>query len=397
MRRKKTNYLFIMLVSIAFFSIAYAALTQSFRFNGTTKVEKTTWDVHLDNIRVIEKSIEPLIAPTIESDGATVNFSVNLKQPGECYEFDIDIVNNGTVDAMIGGFDGNYNEFSQYAKYLDFKLTYQNGAEIKAKDLVKKNSTLKLKVKVEFKKDVTVEKLPSEEFNSDFNFNMYFIQSDGTGKEVTNNGAWEFKADGSIDDIGTIVTIGTEKFYTIGTEGDNVKLLSMYNLYVGGEKESEDSLWKYYGVEATGMQDERMTGTQEGSAYPKNGLVPFSTDECHGTYSTSYQGSVVEGYVNEYKTLLESYFDIEVVSARLIYKSELNDTNTFNCVDNGQCSATYPWIYSTAYWVDTLNITDYYNAWDIERGSMHLRKSAAEIYYSLGVRPVIIIPKAIIK
>ena len=31
---------------------------------------------------------------------------------------------------------------------------------------------------------------------------------------------------GDINEIGTIVTIGDQQFYTIGTEGDNVKLLS---------------------------------------------------------------------------------------------------------------------------------------------------------------------------
>lgn len=398
MRRKRPNYLFIIIVTFISISVAYAALTKNINLNGATKVDKTTWDVHLDNIRVIENSIEPITAPTIESDGVSVDFSVNLKAPGEHYEFDIDIINNGTIDAMIGGIYSNFSKYNQYGKYLDFKLTYQNGNEVKERDLVKKNSTVKLKVKVEFKKDVTVENLPTTDLNSDFYFNVYFIQSDGTGQNVTNNGAWEIKADGSINDIGTIVTIGTEKFYTIGTEGDNVKLLSMYNLYVGGGKESQgtSSAWIYYGVEATGMQDASMTGTQEEENYPRNGLVPFSTVEQHGEKETSYQGSVIEEYVNEYKMLLESYFNINVISARLIYKSELNDTSTFNCIDNGICSTTYPWIYSTAYWVDMPNNPDSLNAWNISRSSTQiLGRTGYKLNYIAGVRPVIVISKSV--
>ena len=95
----------------------------------------------------------------------------------------------------------------------------------------------------------------------------------------------------------------------------------MYNLYVGGTYNSE---WTAYGEEATGKQDPNMRGYVSGQTERK-GITAFSSFEQKGENYSSYEGSIVEGYVNDYKTIIESEYGVEVEEARLIRKDELEN------------------------------------------------------------------------
>ena len=194
-------------------------------------------------------------------------------------------------------------------------------------------------------------------------------------------------ANGSLDEVGTVVTIGTEQFYVIGTEGDNVKLLSMYNLYVGNECTSSSSCTPY-GEEATGKQDSEMIGRPPDNSYPRRGITAFSSDEQKGINYTDYNGSIVEEYVNNYNNYLIMK-GVTPVEARLITRDELI---SLGCSDSS-CSNAPSWVYATTYWSGSANdsvivlrvnsvgafVISYYNIDDVA-----------------GVRPVIVINKNLI-
>ena len=193
-------------------------------------------------------------------------------------------------------------------------------------------------------------------------------------------------ANGDINDIGTIVTIGSEQFYTIGTEGDNVKLLAMYNLYVGGTNNNDT--WTPYVGETTNMQDENMKGWNS-AGQPYEGTTAFSSDTQKGTNYNDYNGSIVEIYVNNYKNILESEFGIEIQEARIIKYSELLDEK-IGCTQYS-CSDAPKFIYSTSYWVGEPSGTQY--VWSVRTIGALL---GSRTYYQegeWGVRPVIIISK----
>ena len=193
---------------------------------------------------------------------------------------------------------------------------------------------------------------------------------------------------GDLNTPGGIVSIGDQQFYTIGTEGDNVKLLSMYNLYVGGEYNSS---WTAYGDEATGKQDQNMLGYVSGQSVRK-GTTAFSSDTQKGTNYSDYSGSIVEGYVNAYKDILEGEeYGIDVVEARLISYDELTDSETFACAEYDYCSDKYPWIYSTSYWSGSASST--LDVWLVDSyGCFGSSGYDGDDYF--GVRPVIIISKS---
>ena len=108
---------------------------------------------------------------------------------------------------------------------------------------------------------------------------------------------------------------------------------------------------------------------------------------------TAYAGSIVEGYVNTYKDILEGEeYGIDVVEARLITYDELTDSETFACEEYGSCSDKYSWIYSTSYWSGSANVN--FSVWYV----YSIGYFGDNIYGNddeIGVRPVIIISKSL--
>ena len=140
------------------------------------------------------------------------------------------------------------------------------------------------------------------------------------------------------------------------------------------------------------MQDENMLGVagKNVGININQGVTYFSSDTQKGTNYNDYNGSIVESHINNYKTVLESEFGVDVIEARLITQEELMDPETFACVKgNGRDSckdSPYSWIYSTAYWLGT-----YHNTTTISVVTQNAMIGLAtyDNGFSYGVRPVI--------
>ena len=381
---KKDLYIILIIVifSVLTLTVVYAALSTTLNINGNAEVSAASWDIHLDNVQLNSSSATSNI-PTI-TDSTTATFSTTLSKPGDFYEFTIDVVNDGTIDAVIGSVTKTPTLTETQAKYLNYIVEYQNGNAINTKQLVEKNSFVRLKVKVEFRKDISASDLPTTSETLNLSFTVNYVQSDAAGISVNNNGVIPISANGDIYNIGTIVTIGSEQFYTIGVEGDNLKLFSMYNLYVGGDYNQG---WIPYGEEATGMQDENMKGYVSRDTERK-GTTSFSSDSKKGTNYSDYNGSIVEEYVNNYKTKIEK-FGINVSEATLITKEEL--LNKGCDLESNTCSNSYAWIYSTSYWTKS-PYNDKYVWFVTTKGYLGYTNIATD-NSGVGVRPVIIISK----
>ena len=378
-RKVLTLGLCLILVCVFTLTIAYAALSAVLTISGNARVSAADWDIYLANPKVTNGSATTIV-PSIKTS-STVEFSTTLSMPGDFYEFTIDVVNGGSIDAMIENVVKTPELTTDQAKFLKYEITYQNGESITNKQLLAKDTTMPIKVRIEYRKDLVASDLPTGQVVLDLALTLEYTQSDGTASAVTNNGVYKpVSANGSLDAIGTIVTIGDQQFYTIGTEGDNVKLLSMYNLYVGGVYNSG---WTAYGDEATGKQDSTMLGYVSGQSI-RNGTTAFSNT------NSTYAGSIVEGYVNNYKTILEKDYGVDVVEARLISYDELTDSETFACVEYDSCSSKYPWIYSTSYWSGSAD--DAFGVWIVISSGIFGYSDCGNVS-NFGVRPVIVISK----
>ena len=376
------------IVCIFTLTIAYSALSAVLTISGNARVSAADWDIYLNNPRVTNGSATTNV-PEIKTS-STLEFETTLNMPGDFYEFVVDVVNGGDIDAMIENVVKTPDLTEEQAKFLKYEITYQNGESITNKQLLAKDTTMPIKVRIEYRKDLVASDLPTGQVVLDLSLTLEYIQSDGSGSSVKDNGVQVASANGDINEIGTIVTIGTEQFYTIGTDDDNVKLFAMYNLYVGGYFPTGSEVYSY-GDRATGMQDSTMLGWNTIYGKPYQGVTPFSSEKQKGTNYSDYSGSIVEEYVNNYQIKLENNFGVDVSEARLITKEELIDQNTFACSDiDKSCSNTpYNWIISTSYWTGTPNsstciwmVSDY-----IDFNCLNYDSKVS------GVRPVIVISK----
>ena len=396
-RKVLTLGLCLILVCVFTLTIAYAALSAVLTISGNARVSAADWDIYLANPKVTNGSATTTV-PSIKTS-STVEFSTTLNMPGDFYEFTIDVVNAGSIDAMIENVVKTPELTADQAKFLKYEITYQNGESITTKQLLAKETTMPIKVRIEYRKDLVASDLPTGQVVLDLALSLEYTQSDGTASAVTNNGVLKPIANGSIEDIGTVVTIGSEQFYTIGTEGDNVKLLSMYNLMVGNKVTAFDlntgDITMAPIANPTGLQSsDAIGGRVDENGMPAHlpwiGTVAFATEDKHGTNYTDYSGSLIETYVNDYEVAIEA-MGVNVESARLITKDEL--VNTFGCneSENTCTGSAYPWIYATTYWSGLAYGRS--TVWSVVSSggfgyNVYARDDAA------GVRPVITISKS---
>ena len=392
MKNKNKNiYIVLIILVLCCVSIGYAAMNRTLNISGSSNVSKNTWDLHFENIKITNGSVEA-DAPTIDNTNLVVNFNFFLNLPGDFYEFTVEVHNDGSIDAMIDSITKTPILTAAQQKYMNYIIEYQNGEQIASKQLVKSNEFVRFKVRVEYRSDVQEADMPTTNETLNLGFAVNYVQADSNGIVVKDNGieAKLVSANGDINEIGTIVTIGDQQFYTIGTEGENVKLLSMYNLYVGNKV---DKNWNVTALEnPTGKQSEVAKGWVDG-ALEWYGTTAFSSATQKGTKYSDYNGSIVERYVNAYKEILEGEeYGVPVVEARLITKDELESEDIGCDSSNDTCSDAPSWIYATTYWTGSAFVVN--NVWFVYSNGIF-----SDYVYDcddfIGVRPVIIISKSL--
>ena len=180
--KKRNIYITIAIVTILLIGLGYAFLTSNLNIIGNTNINKNTWGVEFENVQVTSGSVEAT-TPQI-SNKTTVNYTVTLDKPGDYYEFTVDASNKGSIDAMIDSVS-NTGLTTEQKKYLTYNATYTSGKEISKKQELKAGSKEKIQVRVEFKKDITAEDLPSENQQLNLTFTIEYVQADDSA-EPTN-------------------------------------------------------------------------------------------------------------------------------------------------------------------------------------------------------------------
>ena len=210
----RRHYKFFIFVLLLFLSIGFAYLTANLDVTGTIAFRENTWDVHLDNI-VVEYSLDA-DAPTINTDKDTVNFNISFTRPGDYYEFYVDVVNAGTMDASLEStvkstLTGNY------LTNLDYNVTYYSDRALTKGDLLRAGCKERIKVRVEYKYDVdTYTKL--DDINLFFKVN--YIKTD-THASTYNAKVWNFDSKGE-EDTFTVPKTGKYKLEVWGAQGGTI-------------------------------------------------------------------------------------------------------------------------------------------------------------------------------
>ena len=185
-KSKMFVYLFIAL-AFSGVSLGYAFLSTDLDINGALKVAKSSWDIHFENVQVNENSSNSVTGssgvPTISND-TTVNFSVGLDNPGEFYEFTVDVVNDGTINAKIGGIEILPQLTNEQKKYFEYKVTYSDGVEIKLNDALNAGDTETLLIRFKYLENDDNSVYPEEDVDFDFSVSIDYVQADDNAEEV---------------------------------------------------------------------------------------------------------------------------------------------------------------------------------------------------------------------
>ena len=383
-RKVLTLGLCLVVICVFTLTVAYAALNAVLTISGNAEVVSSTWDIYLDNPRVTGGSATTNV-PVIKTS-STLEFETTLNMPGDFYEFVVDVVNAGSIDAMIENVVKTPELTTEQAKFLKYEITYQNGESITTKQLLAKDTTMPIKVRIEYRKDLSNTDLPTGQVVLDLSLTLEYIQSDGSGSSVDYNGYFYPRIiSGDEDAVGSEIAIGDENFYIISSNESSITMLSKYNLSIGYICYSSTSCVEL--ENPSKLQDSLMLGRPADGSYPRYGTVPFSSDLQKGENYSDYSGSLIEEYINDYKNVIENMGG-SVLNARLITVDEL--TSIFSCVEGGVCSDTYSWINSTSYWSGTASSTSSIYGVRLDGG---YGSSSYKSAHGFGVRPVIVISK----
>lgn len=178
LKKKKNNGIVlavILLLLVVGISVGYSALSERLEINGSSNIgANASWNVALDNVKVTVGSATPIKAATIS--GNTVSYQVDLKTPGDFYEFTVDVINNGTIPAKLNTTPTVPSLTSEQQKYVTYTVAYSDGTTLKANDALTANGGKRtIKVRLEFKKNIT--ELPSTAITLPaMNFVMDYVQ-----------------------------------------------------------------------------------------------------------------------------------------------------------------------------------------------------------------------------
>ena len=102
-KNKKQRRIMLLLILILSITIGFALLSTTLKINGNASIKSNTWDIHWDDssINVTQGSVEASDPVVSGEDSDTVSFNVEFSLPGDFYEFEIDAVNEGSIDGAI--------------------------------------------------------------------------------------------------------------------------------------------------------------------------------------------------------------------------------------------------------------------------------------------------------
>ena len=156
----------VLAVAIIIMSVGYATYYTPLNIEGTTTIEKASWDIHFANpTKTANTTVDEakITAPSLAT-GTSLSFGVSMPL-GTVYEFTVDVENNGTFDAKLTDFNltvakdgGAATQYSTLSyknenESLKYDIKWADGSEVTKNSVIEKGTNKKLLVKVEYKDD----------------------------------------------------------------------------------------------------------------------------------------------------------------------------------------------------------------------------------------------------
>ncbi len=181
--RKGQNLLIIALVvAVVAMSVGFAAssYTQALTISGSNVTAKAAkWDVHFDDSTYSETT-GSVAATSHTLTGTTLTYAVTL-EPGEFYEANATVVNEGTFNANLTGITLT-GVSAEQAKYIKYSIFY-NGTEYTTStsnltiSLPKTTGTAAVKVRVEYYLPAQSSDLPATDQTITLSSTLSYVQA----------------------------------------------------------------------------------------------------------------------------------------------------------------------------------------------------------------------------
>ena len=183
MKKEKRKMMFTLLILLFLgLGIGYAALATNLSINGTSTMIASSWDIHFENLNVVDGSVDIGTgdsAATITSPTA-ITYTVTLAQPGDFYDFTVDVKNDGTIDGMIGNISYKVNGSS--TEYLNrpfvFDIKYTDGTLLDLNQQLLAGEKETLKVHIGYSTNINASDLPSTDTTKTITVEITYVQAD---------------------------------------------------------------------------------------------------------------------------------------------------------------------------------------------------------------------------
>ena len=218
MRKRKSNFMKILVFLLLCIGIGYAALMTDLSINGVANVTHSSWDIHFDNLVVNQESTATVDQAANIDTATSISYEVTLSKPGDFYEFNVDVVNEGTIDAMIESVSSKLNnvEITTLPNYLEYSVTYEDDIAIAPNQLLEAGKSETYKVRIGYKKDINPEDLPSIDQTLNLLFTVTYVQADNSAVRVSRPSF----ADDDWDIVINTLKTGNIAPYKVGDEKD---------------------------------------------------------------------------------------------------------------------------------------------------------------------------------
>lgn len=181
MEKKKGMQLLIIAAlsfTILFMSVGFAGYVANLNINGTANVKASKWSVHFDKTKYTENTGS--VAATAHSvEDLTATYTVTLTKPGDFYSVDLNVVNDGTFDAVLDSVSMTaLNEAQQ--KYLKYEIFYDGVTYTEDKSSLSSalnaNTNKTVTVKVTYLQPDSSADLPTSDVSVTLNATLGYIQ-----------------------------------------------------------------------------------------------------------------------------------------------------------------------------------------------------------------------------
>lgn len=179
---KKKKFRLIIFLLILFISIGFAYLSTNLSLFGTGIFKQNSWDIYFDNVDEETYKTDIVSAASV-SNKVTINASINLMQPKSTYTMYADIVNDGSIDAMLDSWTINNDMDTDESKVFDINLTYADGVELTKYDLLSKESVDSIKLTVVYKDDISNSELLTSDGSLNISITLNYVQADEDVRE----------------------------------------------------------------------------------------------------------------------------------------------------------------------------------------------------------------------